>query len=106
MCKVAAVLLNARHGVVNIIIIETIIAILFFSVHTASNNDPTALAGMNWRLPEQTNAQACPVTCSTCPATLKGSVSVDSVDITHSVALYDAVMLYAHAGNTMPIVCR
>ena len=46
-----------------------------------------------------TNAQACPVTCGTCATTPKISVSVDSVDITYSLALHEAIILYAHAAT-------
>ena len=56
--------------------------------------------GINWHQPEMSNAQACPVTCGTCvwwviPA------GADAVDLTYSVALHDAIMLFAHAATKL-----
>ena len=55
--------------------------------------------GINWHSPYQTNPKACPVTCGTCDATPRGPLSADRVDLTYSIALHDAVMLYAHAAT-------
>ena len=55
--------------------------------------------GFNWRDPDETNAQACPSTCGKCPPDL--IVTPDSVDLAYSVALFDAIMLYAHGATKM-----
>ena len=55
--------------------------------------------GINWRSPGQTNEQACPATCGACAASAKGPISADSVDLTFSAALFNAVLLYAHAAT-------
>ena len=56
--------------------------------------DSTAI---NWHNPSQTNAQACPVTCSQCPNT-KPTAS-DAALLPYAAALHDAVMLFAHAAT-------
>ena len=54
--------------------------------------------GITWYKPDQTNAQACPVTCAAC-VSWDIPTNADLVDLTYSVALHDAIMLYAHAAT-------
>ena len=55
--------------------------------------------GINWESPAQTNKQACPVTCGTCSTRARGPLRADTVELTYSVALHEAIMLYAHAAT-------